>query len=70
MKVKLDFKLEYCKSCELCLSACPSGVLAICKDSTNSRGYYPVTAVNIEACTACSCCAKMCPDSVISISIE
>lgn len=69
MEVKLKFDDERCKSCELCVYACPMDVLKINSEVLNSRGFAPVEAENIKNCTACACCAKICPDSVISISI-
>lgn len=69
MKAILNFDLERCKGCGLCIDACPKDVLTLSKDKANSRGYAIVISENIVACTACTSCAKICPDSVISISI-
>ena len=34
-KFTLTFNKEYCKGCELCVTACPKGILALDKEFTN-----------------------------------
>jgi 2-oxoglutarate ferredoxin oxidoreductase subunit delta len=58
---------EYCKSCGLCVSVCPTKILSIDSEKINSKGYYPVHVINMEKCIACSSCAKICPDVVFEI---
>ena len=55
-----------CKGCELCVQVCPKSVLAMSK-KMNSKGFYPVEAVNSADCTGCTLCATICPDIVIRV---
>ena len=53
-----------CKGCELCIPACPPGVLAM-SDAVNDAGYrYPVLH---EGCTGCTACQMICPDYVFDV---
>lgn len=50
---------ERCKGCELCVPACPPGVLSM-SDALNEAGYaYPELA---PGCTGCGACLLVCPD--------
>jgi 2-oxoglutarate ferredoxin oxidoreductase subunit delta len=61
--VKID--IESCKGCELCVPACPPGVLSMTTDRFNQRGYrYPDL---IAGCTACRACLQVCPDFVFQV---
>jgi 2-oxoglutarate ferredoxin oxidoreductase subunit delta len=55
---------ERCKGCEICVAACPPGVLEM-SDQVNSLGY--VLPVLLAGCTACSACARVCPDLVFEV---
>jgi 2-oxoglutarate ferredoxin oxidoreductase subunit delta len=56
--------VEACKGCELCITACPPGVLAM-GDVVNARGYrYPVL---VPGCTGCKACSQICPDFVFQV---
>ena len=56
--------VEACKGCELCVEACPPGVLEMGRD-VNSRGYrYPVLS---PGCTGCKACSQICPDFVFQV---
>ena len=57
---------QYCKSCELCVSVCPRGVLAM-PDTISRRGTRVVEVVAEDRCTACLRCTAMCPDAAIEI---
>lgn len=57
---------EYCKSCGLCVNACPQKVLAI-GDKPNAKGYYAVTAARAAACTGCALCGLVCPDVALEV---
>lgn len=51
--------VERCKGCELCIPACPPGVLRMSTD-LNGRGVaYPEL---VPGCTGCSACFLVCPD--------
>ena len=56
---------EACKGCDLCVDACPPGVLVMTTDRANSRGYrYPEL---LAGCTGCRACAQICPDFVFQV---
>ena len=61
---------ERCKSCELCMSACPQKVIKLA-DNLNSRGYRPAVLFDPEhKCTGCGLCAVVCPDVCITVFRE
>jgi len=62
----VTFEQDRCKGCELCINACPKGIIVMDK-ATNDKGYHPATVVHMELCTGCASCARMCPDSVITV---
>lgn len=55
----------YCKSCGLCVEACPKKVLRI-SDHLNAKGYRPCEQFT-EGCIACCMCAMSCPDACIEV---
>ena len=57
---------ERCKSCKLCVSVCPTGILTISK-RLNERGYMPVEVTDMDRCTGCGLCAVICPDVCITV---
>ena len=67
VKGKVTFDVERCKSCGLCVEACPKGILAIDTDYINQKGYNPAKVVDEEKCVGCASCALMCPDVVITV---
>ena len=68
-KFNLQFRKEYCKGCELCVSTCPKKVLVI-GDEIGAKGYHTVTATDMDQCIGCQSCALICPDCVIEIYRE
>lgn len=58
---------EECKGCELCVDACPRGVLVM-SDEFNSSGYHYSVARNRDKCNSCTFCAVMCPDVCIEVN--
>jgi 2-oxoglutarate ferredoxin oxidoreductase subunit delta len=59
-----------CKGCELCVSVCPKGVIAIA-DRFTTRGYRPAALVDPEGlCTGCLLCSTFCPDAAITVYRE
>jgi Pyruvate/2-oxoacid:ferredoxin oxidoreductase delta subunit len=48
----------WCKGCNLCVAACPSGVLALDADQRVAVG-------DIGRCIFCGVCAVRCPDFAI-----
>jgi 2-oxoglutarate ferredoxin oxidoreductase subunit delta len=49
---------DWCKGCNLCVAACPSGVLALDADQR-------VTVGDVRRCIFCGICAVRCPDFAI-----
>ena len=66
-KGRVSVNVERCKSCGLCVDACPKGILAIDTEVINAKGYNPVKIVDEEKCVGCVSCALMCPDVVITV---
>lgn len=61
---------ERCKGCELCVRACPQGILHL-STTFNARGYHPIELDDpTGACTGCSLCALVCPDLVFTVYRE
>lgn len=50
---------ERCKGCELCVPACPPGVLRM-STVRNESGY--LIPELLEGCTGCNACLMVCPD--------
>ena len=50
---------ERCKGCELCIPACPPGVLRM-SSRRNASGY--LLPELLEGCTGCNACLMVCPD--------
>ena len=63
----LRIAADRCKACELCIGACPPGVLALDLSVVNALGYHPVRLLDAAACTSCARCAKVCPDAVFTV---
>jgi 2-oxoglutarate ferredoxin oxidoreductase subunit delta len=55
-----------CKGCEVCVAACPSGVLAL-SGQVNGKGYNYCYMAVPDACTGCANCALVCPDSCMTV---
>lgn len=66
----LAIAVDRCKACELCLAACPKGVLALDPATTNALGHHPVRLVDAARCTSCAFCARVCPDSVFTVFVR
>jgi 2-oxoglutarate ferredoxin oxidoreductase subunit delta len=50
----------YCKGCELCINACPQGVMELDMSRLTPK----------EGCTGCAVCALVCPDAAITVYRE
>jgi 2-oxoglutarate ferredoxin oxidoreductase subunit delta len=59
----------YCKGCELCISACPQGVMSLAMDRLTPKGYHPVTLIK-DGCTGCAICALVCPEAALTVYRE
>lgn len=55
-----------CKSCGLCVVACPKDVLAI-GETLNQDGYAVVEQIAPEECVHCGICRIVCPDVAIGV---
>jgi len=64
--IKLEMAENHCKGCELCVRACPKGVLAM-GSHVNALGYRPATIVAPEECTGCRACALVCPEVCFTV---
>lgn len=64
---KVIINPNLCKSCELCIKACPKNILALDKDTINAKGYHPAKVIKPEDCIGCCACATMCPDCAIIV---
>ena len=63
---RVEIEKDRCKGCELCIDACPKGVLEM-STKINSKGYFYADAVHPEKCTGCALCAMSCPDVAIEV---
>ena len=64
---KVTVNNNVCKGCEMCVIACPKGILALDKSITNSKGYHPAHITREEDCIGCGSCTIMCPDVAITV---
>ncbi len=55
-----------CKSCGLCVAACPKQTLAI-GQTLNAQGYAYVEQIAPEKCIRCNICRVVCPDVAIGV---
>lgn len=56
-----------CKACDVCVSVCPAGVLAMRPDPTRTLGAI-ITVVHPESCIGCRECELSCPDFAIFVA--
>jgi 2-oxoglutarate ferredoxin oxidoreductase subunit delta len=63
----LAIAADRCKGCELCISVCAPGVLALDEAAVNRLGYHPIRLTDPSGCTSCAKCARMCPDAVFTV---
>ncbi len=63
---KIEVNSEKCKSCELCITVCPLGLIKL-SDRFNSVGEHFAEQHDADKCTGCTLCAMMCPDFAIEV---
>ena len=63
----VEIDRERCKGCDLCVVACPCGVLALQTREVNDRGYNFAYDNDPEKCIGCAACAEVCPDGCITV---
>jgi len=56
-----------CKACDICVSACPAGVLSMHYDVTSTLGAM-VKVDYPDSCIGCNDCELMCPDFAIFVA--
>ncbi|WP_297193936.1 4Fe-4S binding protein [uncultured Campylobacter sp.] len=56
-----------CKACNICVSYCPAGVLAMRDEKSAVLGQM-VEVVNPSSCIGCSECEVHCPDFAIMVA--
>jgi 2-oxoglutarate ferredoxin oxidoreductase subunit delta len=56
-----------CKACDICVSVCPSGVLAMRYEISSTLGAM-ISVEHPEACIGCSECELSCPDFAIYVA--
>jgi 2-oxoglutarate ferredoxin oxidoreductase subunit delta len=68
-KGRIEVNEYYCKGCELCVEACPQGVLQLTPERINMKGYHPAEMLS-KGCTGCGICAIVCPEAAIMVYRE
>jgi len=56
-----------CKACDICVSVCPAGTLAMEYDSSSTLGAM-VRVIEPESCIGCHKCELSCPDFAIFVA--
>lgn len=56
-----------CKACDVCVSVCPAGVLAMRPEATSTLGAM-VSIVASQSCIGCNDCELSCPDFAIFVA--
>lgn len=56
-----------CKACNICVSVCPAGVLAMKDDKYSIKGIM-IEVVYPSACIGCRSCELQCPDFAIYVA--
>lgn len=64
---KVSFNNALCKSCGLCVVACPKKIITISDKISNNKGYFVAEVTDMDKCIGCAFCATMCPDCVIEV---
>ena len=60
---------ERCKGCELCVKACPQGILGMTRE-LNAKGYFFATVKEQKRCIGCRICCITCPDVAITMRVN
>ncbi|HEB84407.1 MAG TPA: 4Fe-4S dicluster domain-containing protein [Bacteroidetes bacterium] len=60
---------ERCKGCDLCIRACPQGIIRQGSE-INTKGYFYAEVFDQPRCIGCRLCAISCPDIAIEVSVN
>ncbi len=66
---RVNIEPERCKGCELCVQACPQGIIAM-SEKINTKGYFYARVVEPTRCIGCRLCAITCPDVAIEVAVN
>jgi len=60
---------DLCKSCKLCVDACPRGLIVMDGVTINAKGFHPAAATpdNEEKCSGCGFCYMICAHCAIEV---
>ncbi len=56
-----------CKACDICVEACPAGVLSMQQEPSSTLGAM-ISVVAPESCIGCNECELSCPDFAIFVA--
>ncbi|MBD3789842.1 MAG: 4Fe-4S binding protein [Campylobacterales bacterium] len=56
-----------CKACDICVDACPAGVLSMKADASSTLGAM-IDVIAPESCIGCNECELSCPDFAIYVA--
>ncbi len=56
-----------CKACDICVDACPAGVLSMQQEPTSTLGAM-ISVIAPDACIGCNECELACPDFAIYVA--
>jgi len=56
-----------CKACDLCVDACPAGVLSMQAEPASTLGAM-ITVISPDSCIGCKECELVCPDFAIYVA--
>jgi len=56
-----------CKACDICVDACPAGVLSMQQEPTSTLGAM-ISVIAPESCIGCNECELSCPDFAIRVA--
>ena len=69
MKGTIKINSILCKSCGLCIEACPKQSIIISKH-INEKSFFPAEFKDDGQCTGCGLCAVVCPEAIIEVYRE
>jgi len=70
IKCSVEFSLDRCTGCGLCVSACPTKILYIDEDRVNLAGIHPAGVKDTRKCIGCGSCTMICPNHAITLVKE